>query len=143
MRYTSAFAALVAVTAAQGIEGLPACSRSCVATGISGAGCGANDFSCVCGKAPEVIRATQPCVEAACNPAGQETVLQLFRSICGSLGRQIEVSQDPAPEEYTQYSATSYRTFILTQKYVTKTDHASSCHPPAFHAIRLHPSSRL
>ncbi|OOQ84003.1 putative CFEM domain protein [Penicillium brasilianum] len=82
-QFTLAAAALLATAAAQGLDSLPDCSRSCATSSIP-ASCGLN-IQCICAD-KSFLSSIACCVADKCSQADQETTLQVAKGICSRGG---------------------------------------------------------
>lgn len=78
MKYTAVLAVLAGIAAAQSINDVPECARSCISTAATAAGCGASDLSCMCKNRDKIV--SGPAATCALNSC-QEKIGMLLLSI--------------------------------------------------------------
>ncbi|KAF2279798.1 uncharacterized protein EI97DRAFT_499162 [Westerdykella ornata] len=88
--------------ATQSITDLPLCSIQCVASAVTGVGCGLTDYACSCQKSDQLTPTVTACVKKACpSPADQAKVITVLEGICAAAGFPIKVPP-PQPETSQQ-----------------------------------------
>ncbi|KAF2635172.1 hypothetical protein P280DRAFT_523270 [Massarina eburnea CBS 473.64] len=83
---------VIAVTAAQSIADLPACSLNCLTTGLGATGCDLMDFACSCNKVNILTPSIEPCVAQACTSSADQTkIVSVLEAICKNAGVPVAI----------------------------------------------------
>ncbi|KAK9453589.1 hypothetical protein V1511DRAFT_59000 [Dipodascopsis uninucleata] len=80
-----ALSAFAGVISAATSGSLPTCAQTCVAEGISAAGCSLTDVACFC-SATSFLETIAACLLKVCDTADQEASLEYAQSLCASSG---------------------------------------------------------
>ncbi|KAM0322758.1 hypothetical protein ACHAQA_009349 [Verticillium albo-atrum] len=71
------------------ISQIPTCALNCLSQGISGAGCGIDDFECTCGNFEAISGDVQPCLgNSECTTDEVADTLRLAAGLCNSIGSE-------------------------------------------------------